>query len=312
MKQNFFLKTIQTLLVFSLAFTLTNCGNIDNPLEELSGSGNSGGSTNETPTVEEIIKYGFKVTDLAGNDKTTLVTSLKMSTDDGPVATAEVSDGKITIEADKLSGITSAIDFWFEAEIDGKPYIAKVNIDPSTLSPETVKTLAMATVGDVILADGSFAKAGTETPNAMIAYVGSGSDCKHGLAIQLNSSPVSKKWKDDTTYPAKEYAEGLTAVPGGTWRLPSKADWQNMFLGCAKSGDASSASDNMNPIAGFKEKIAAAGVTWQSYYYWSSTESENEGRAWFVGVHLNDGYAYADFHEYVSVAEYYVLGCLAF
>ena len=56
MKKNF-LKAIQTLLVFSLAFTLTSCWNFDNPLEELSGSGSGGGSgssdsdTDSTPTL---------------------------------------------------------------------------------------------------------------------------------------------------------------------------------------------------------------------------------------------------------------------
>jgi len=144
----------------------------------------------------------------------------------------------------------------------------------------------------------------------MIAYLGNGSDCTNGLAIQLNSSPESKRWADGTTYPAKEYAEGLTAVPGGTWRLPSKADWQNMFLGCATSGDASSASDMMNPIAGFKAKIAATGTTWQSYDYWSSAGSGS--RAWLVGVYLVDSYAGAYFREDDTSFTGRVLGCLAF
>ena len=106
-----------------------------------------------TPTVEEIIKYGFKVTDLAGVDRTEAVTSLKMSNEDGSqVVEAEVSGGKITIKNTDLTAasFTAAIDFWFEAEINGKPYVAKVNIDPTTLNPETPMTLEMATVGDVI------------------------------------------------------------------------------------------------------------------------------------------------------------------
>ena len=170
-------------------------------------------------------------------------------------------------------------------------------------------TIKLATVGDVILSSGKCAKAGTSGAVAMIAYLGNGSDCTNGLAIQLNSSPESKKWADGTTYPAKEYAEGLTAVPGGTWRLPSKADWQNMFLGCATSGDAS-ASDYMDPIAGFKAKIAATGTTWLSYYYWSSTDSGSD--AWSVYVRLDDSYAYANFVEDDTSDAIYVLGCLAF
>ena len=115
-------------------------------------------------------------------------------------------------------------------------------------------TIKLATVGDVILSSGKCAKAGTTGAVAMIAYLGNGSDCTNGLAIQLNGSPESKKWKDGDNYPAEAYATGLNtslAIPGGTWRLPSKADWQNMFLGCAVSGDASD-GDYMDPIAGFK------------------------------------------------------------
>ena len=41
MKRIYFFRVFQALLVFSLAFTLTNCGNIDNPLEELGGGSGS-------------------------------------------------------------------------------------------------------------------------------------------------------------------------------------------------------------------------------------------------------------------------------
>lgn len=167
-------------------------------------------------------------------------------------------------------------------------------------------TVKLATVGDVILSTGKCAKAGTGSPVAMIAYLGNGSDCTNGLAIQLNASPESKNWND-----AKTYASGLTAVPGGTWRLPSKADWQNMFVGCAKSGDAG-AGNTMNPIAGFKEKIEATGITWQSRSYWSSTVSGSY--AWDVDVDLAGSNAGADFYwaDTSDEYEYRVLGCLAF
>ena len=58
-----FLKAIQALLVLGLAFTLTNCGNDDNPLEDSSSGGgnvedtnsindwNAGGTTNEDITL---------------------------------------------------------------------------------------------------------------------------------------------------------------------------------------------------------------------------------------------------------------------
>jgi hypothetical protein len=68
----------------------------------------------------------------------------------------------------------------------------------------------------------------------------------------------------------------------------------------------------MDPIAGFKAKIAATGITWQSCYYWSSTPSDSDGHAWYVDFHLDGSDAYADFHEGVTSNPYAVLGCLAF
>ena len=187
------------------------------------------------------------------------------------------------------------------------------------LTSSAVVNAVPGDIGSVIGADGNIypnaniATTFGTTARAMIAYVGSASDCAHGLAIQLNGSPETKKWADNQ---AKNYAEGLTAIDGGTWRLPSKADWQNMFLACAKSGDASSvdADGKMDPIAGFKEKIAATGTTWDSsVYYWSSTKvSESSENAWCVSVNLGGDNAYAKFYEGVPSMSYYVLGCLAF
>ena len=170
--------------------------------------------------------------------------------------------------------------------------------------------LASSAVGEIVGSDGLayYASDKNDLPSgvtavAMVAY--KSTTAGESLAIQLNGSPVSKKWAD-----AKTYAEGLTAVPGGTWRLPSKDDWQNMFLGCSVSGDVTSARDYMNPINGFKAKIAATGITWQWVYYW--TGREYGGVAWYVYVHLEDSNAVADFDGRGTSVEYNVLGCLAF
>ena len=66
----------------------------------------------------------------------------------------------------------------------------------------------------------------------------------------------------------------------------------------------------MNPIAGFKAKIAATGTSWMSYYYWSSTASGSD--AWDVYINLHESYAYARFDEDDASGESGVLGCLAF
>ena len=169
-------------------------------------------------------------------------------------------------------------------------------------------TVKLATVGDVILSTGKCAKAGTGSPVAMIAYLGNGSDCTNGLAIQLNASPASMSWSDACNY--SSYPT-ITGNPG-IWRLPSKDDWQNMFVGCAKSGDAISPNNIgiMDPIAGFKEKIGATGTTWLSFIYWSSLGSGSF--ACQVLVNLNGSYAKAVFNNVDVSNERRVLGCLAF
>jgi hypothetical protein len=72
--KNCLLRSFQALLVFSLAFTLTNCGNLDNPLEELSGGSGSGGSSTINATdikLDQTLKV-FKLGDAALTIKATV------------------------------------------------------------------------------------------------------------------------------------------------------------------------------------------------------------------------------------------------
>jgi hypothetical protein len=170
--------------------------------------------------------------------------------------------------------------------------------------------LASSAVGEIVGSDGLayYASDKNDLPSgvtavAMIAY--KSETAGESLAIQLNASPASMSWSDACNYSSYP---SITGNPG-TWRLPSMADWQNMIVGCAKSGDAG-AGNTMDPIAGFKEKIGATGITWQSTYYWSSSDSESY--AWSVGVYLNDSNARANFVKSVTSTPSNVLGCLAF
>lgn len=196
---------------------------------------------------------------------------------------------------------------------------SKVGDDYSNLSvraclafgPVRGHALASSAVGEIVGSDGLayYASDKNDLPSgvtavAMIAYKNIAGE---SLAIQLNASPANMSWSDACNY------SNYPSIAGnpGTWRLPSMADWQNMFLGCAKDGDDSDASDNtLNPIAGFKEKIGATGITWQSSYYWSSTDSGSY--AWSVVVNLDDSNASANFYKSVTSTASRVLGCLAF
>ena len=248
--------------------------------------------------------FKFTLQDLSAAAKS--ATEFKVSDGSGNVMTT-VTPGSASGELYVALPVMAAGTYWFNATIESKPYIAKATVGTATsVGRYYQSTVKMATLGDVIKADGKFYAAGTGSPVAMIAYLGNGSNCAHGLAIQLNDNPASMSWSDACSYSSYP---SITGNPG-TWRLPSKDDWQNMFVGCAKDGDAG-ASDSMNPIAGFKEKIGATGITWRSVSYWSSTTGSGSN-AWSVNVYLKSSNAYANFNELGTSTPYRALGCLAF
>lgn len=148
-----------------------------------------------------------------------------------------------------------------------------------------------------------------ETAVAMIAYIGNGSNCTHGLAIQISNAAVYKEYKDINTY-----ISGLPEVSGGTWRLPTFDDWKNMLAGCAKDGDQTNTSGtSMSPVAGFKEKFSATGTPWGTYY-WTSTPGTNDGDVIQVTIDFTASPVYMNSLDGIStsVNELSVLGCLAF
>ena len=287
-------KLVGGMLLLSVSMSLTSC-------EDVLGHWEKPTPIPITPTVEEVIKYGFQLKSLAGVDLTGDATSLKMTKADGTlVAEAEVSAGKITIKNTDLTAasITAAADFWFEATVGTRKYVAKVNIDPAALSPETDKTLEMATLGDVILSDGKFYKAGTAGAVAMIAYLGSetyDASFKNGLAIAL-ADEGSMNWST-----AMSTCGAKTAITGAKWCLPSQEQWKQMF----KANDVSETS-----YAGLNTTINNAGGTilQDGGGCWSSSE-DNPGVS-AHGVHFNVGYA-----SWTSVNENLdgpVRACLAF
>ena len=183
-------------------------------------------------------------------------------------------------------------------------------------TPAEGHALSTSAIGEIVGSDG-LAYAVTDKGNlpigvmavAMVAY----KDGSNGLAIQLSGEPVSKN-----EYDAETYAAGLVAVTGGTWRLPSVDDWKNMFWGCRKDGDADK-SDSMDPIKGFKEKIAATGTIWKSGRYWTRTLNNYYDLGYCVDVSLDGDYANASIipqgpnNYHVNRNEsHYVLGRLAF
>lgn len=116
---------------------------------------------------------------------------------------------------------------------------------------------------------------------AMIAYIGNASECAHGLAIAL-SDDTSASFTTAGTNAANHTP--TAPILGGTWRIPSKTDWENMFTECAKSGDGNTSGSDWT-IAGFIEKLNACGgnLTTGNNYWTSTTSSGEYGYCIYVG-----------------------------
>ena len=188
------------------------------------------------------------------------------------------------------------------------------------------KTLAEVTAGDIgkiVGKDGKIyaTKAAAEavaTGNAvaMIAYVGTASDCAHGLAIALED--VSNKdltWNNsgsnNNNKTAAEWCSAWNtskAVTGGIWHLPSIKDWQYMFIGCGASGSYSDNPNQMSCSELASKLNTAQGDALQTGYYWSSTEATSPDYAWTMYY----GGSYAPFYTIWEGFDRRVRACLAF
>jgi hypothetical protein len=125
-----------------------------------------------------------------------------------PVSEFKVSDGSGNVITTVTPSGTpfyvalpamAAGTYWFNATYSGKPYIAKATVTTATTAGKFyTTTVKMATLGDVIKADGKFYAAGTADAVAKIAYVGSDAETSttynHGLALALSDVSGAQTW----------------------------------------------------------------------------------------------------------------------
>ena len=144
-------------------------------------------------------------------------------------------------------------------------------------------------VGQVIGSDGKNYAYGSlptgVTAVAKICYV-SGS---HGLALALTDEEGEMNWSTAQT----TCAAHTPAFTGGTWKLATKDEWDNMITAVGSYDDL---RDGFSSVGG---------TNMQSACYWSSSEDDSD-YAW--------GYGF-DFGFWSSVSKgfgYYVRACLAF
>ena len=244
-----------------------------------------------TPTINSLfieVGTGPYYTDIAYDFRDGTESTAPISLSGSPLSIT--SDGDIYFALKFNSGISSSTNMSFTATDTENSKYKCTKSAPSggfqngmyyfgsmTLTKQVaLYNLGTYNVGYVVGANGnvygnssSASSAGT-TAVAMIAYVGAiAGVCEHGLAISLDL-PLSGTWAEANTY-----VSGLTAVPYATWRLPTIADWQYMFIGCGATGSYSATPTTLSS-AEINAKITAAdgtGAVLADCDYWTATES---------------------------------------
>ena len=146
--------------------------------------------------------------------------------------------------------------------VNGKYYTVSVKMS-------LVKTLANATVDDigkVVDINGKIINSTTGAA-AMIAYISSKG---HGLAIALTDDA-----SDSFTDAGKKAAAHTPKVALGTWKMPSRTDWENMFTACGVTNDGETSAGNWTN-KGFRDKLKACGADiLTDNTYWTGTDLGN-------------------------------------
>ena len=218
-------------------------------------------------------------------------------------SSSENSPGVDAYRVDLYGGLAS-----WDSDVEGYGFLVRACL---AFGSARGHALASSAVGEIVGSDGLAYYASDKdnlpsgvTAVAMIAYVGTASDCAHGLAIALADESGEKNYGAAGTA-----CSGKAAVTGGTWRLPSEKDWQYMFIGCG-SGELYIAPNpgTSKSYSELASKLTTAQGEALAGYYWSSTEFVPGTSAWnvnFVG-------GSAGFNYYNENIEMQVRACLAF
>ena len=154
--------------------------------------------------------------------------------------------------------------------------------------PKAMADADASDIGCVIAANGQIYANATKaneasTARAMIAYVGTASNCTHGLAVALedvstNQLTMDNSGEDNGGKTASQILNtwaGSHGVTGGTWRIPTVNDWKYMLSGCGGRAYTATLSNDMQYNYGhFMDMIEAAGGTnTHLFNYWSSNNN---------------------------------------
>jgi hypothetical protein len=147
----------------------------------------------------------------------------------------------------------------------------------------------------------------------MIASI---SSTGHGLAISMNKVKVNSAsaftWDNTgSDNNGKDVGKifddwnAANSVAFGTWRIASKADWQNMVISCRIDGDANDTGDHM-VAEGLVERLKQAGIFEDDWNCWTFASDESNMVAW---MNLNNKEWDEEKKEYCSGP--WVLECIS-
>lgn len=245
--------------------------------------------------------FKFAVKDLS--DTNLSVSSFEVSNSQASITTVSLASAKSEFYV-ALPPMTTNT-YWFSVTADGKNYVAKAVVSKATEAGKYYQsTVQMATVGDVILSDGKFAKASsTETKVAMVAYVGKDTDHGyfHGLAIAMTDESGKMSW--ETAKNTCKSKNTTVPVSSSEWVLPSQNQWETMFQ--ANGGDR-------HKYYGLKTALETAGgkqLTMDTYY-WTSSKGVFDVLCLEViyDTATKEGISFKE----ISYNDHYVRACLAF
>ena len=178
----------------------------------------------------------FSVKDVDGTNDLSVSSFVVKDGDNNVITTVTPAPDASTLY---VSLPTTTELLWFEAVVDGKPYIAKgtASLTAGNFYTPTVK---MATIMNVIGANGKFYKnkdaavAASTSASAIIASLGEDTaetGYPHGLAIAMGiSTGMTKKWKAEGTASHTQYASydlALAAKESGSALCVGKNDADN-------------------------------------------------------------------------------------
>ncbi len=130
------------------------------------------------------------------------------------------------------------------------------------LTSAAITNAVAGDIGKLVGADGNIypnadiATAFGTSGVAMIGYVGDESDCTHGVAVALDDENGKAKMELSAATAA---CAAKDAVPDGTWRLPSRKDWQYLFIGCGSSWTYTDSPSGSIDCSGLQSALDNAG-----------------------------------------------------